>query len=76
MKVRKGKAISVALYGDVETVQPRKQMVILNAAEDGVHLVTTPDEQPIYLHRHKIPVLIKYLERFYKETEEQPDVDV
>ena len=69
MKVRKGKAVSVALYGDVSGQEPRKQIVTIRAAEGGVHILTTPKEELVYLTRDKIPTLISYLERFLREED-------
>lgn len=71
MKVRQGKAVSVALYGNVEEVHPRKQIIAIQAAEGGIHIVTMPDEKPVYINKSKISNLIQYLQRFAEEIDEE-----
>lgn len=71
MKIRRGKAVSVAMYGDVAEYKNRKQTVIIRATEGGIELLTLPDEQPVTLNASKIGTLITYLQRFAEEATEE-----
>jgi len=65
LKVRKGKAVSVALYGDIDTVKPVKEVLTIEAADGGILIKTN---QPVFIGKNKIKNVIDYLERFKNET--------
>lgn len=71
MKVRQGKAVSVAIYGDTKTVQTPTEWLSIKAVERGIVIDTS---KPVFIADVKIRHIIQYLERFDKEANEKKEV--
>ena len=74
MRIKKGRALSFAIYGDVTKPQQPAEIVAVSLVDDS--LICLETMRPTHLPVSKARVLIQYLTRMCDEIEEygdQPD---